>query len=150
MRSKKKISSPKPHNFLYIVYIVFSYVHKMRDKYKEILCIGAMLSRERSAPTPGQLSQAGGRRQADTWHRSGQPSLAGLSEHKFVCQLKSDPSSKTAVPLLISSKKGPCCLLIYLAAHIRAHQFGPAVYKNITEFNEIENSSPYNGEDGAD
>ena len=27
---------------------------------------------------------------------------------------------------------------------------GPAVYKNIAEFNEIENSSPYNGEDGAD
>ena len=27
---------------------------------------------------------------------------------------------------------------------------GPAVYKNIAEFNEIENSSPYSGEDGAD
>ena len=27
---------------------------------------------------------------------------------------------------------------------------GPTVYKNIAEFNEIENSSPYNGEDGAD
>ena len=27
---------------------------------------------------------------------------------------------------------------------------GPAVYKNIAEFNEIENSLPYNGEDGAD
>ena len=28
--------------------------------------------------------------------------------------------------------------------------FGPVVYKNIAEFNEIKNSSPYNGEDGAD
>ena len=27
---------------------------------------------------------------------------------------------------------------------------GPAVYKNIAEFNAIENSSPYTGEDGAD
>ena len=27
---------------------------------------------------------------------------------------------------------------------------GPAVYKNIAEFNKIENSSPYNGEYGAD
>ena len=26
---------------------------------------------------------------------------------------------------------------------------GLAVYKNIAEFNEIENSSPYNGEDGG-
>ena len=27
---------------------------------------------------------------------------------------------------------------------------GPAIYKYIAEFNQIENSSPYSGEDGAD
>ena len=38
----------------------------------------------------------------------------------------------------------PCC------QRANSKVLGPAVYKNIAEFNEIENSSPYNGEDGAD
>ena len=38
----------------------------------------------------------------------------------------------------------PCC------QRANSKVLGPAVYKNIAEFNEIENSSPYNGEDEAD
>ena len=57
----------------------------MREIHREILRIGDMISRERSAPLPGQLSRAGGQRIADARHCSGPPSQAGLSEHNTLC-----------------------------------------------------------------
>ena len=44
----------------------------------------------------------------------------------------------------LREKRQACCQRANLKV------LGPAVYKNIAEFNEIENSSPYNGEDEAD
>ena len=77
-----------------------------------------MISRERSAPFPGQLSRAGGRRQADARRCSGQPSLAGLSEHKTLCASSSLTQAPRQQFHSLSHQKKTIVVQLILAAYL--------------------------------